>query len=132
MEPRSQIEERTDVELLPAYLRYGAAVLVTGLALLLTVLLSRFHPSAETPAFLLAVALAAWWGGTGDRRDPALGDVPRPLRISRKNPAVVTPARLRRDGLVSGLVGGDRGIGKPAIARHARVGGQRSCAASIC
>src|SRR6476661_7350839 len=65
MEPRSQIEERTDVELLPAYLRYGAAVLVTGLALLLTVLLSRFHPSAETPAFLLAVALAAWFGGVG-------------------------------------------------------------------
>jgi len=65
MEPRSQIEERIDVELLPAYLRYGAAVLVTGLALLLTVLLSRFHPSAETPAFLLAVALAEWFGGVG-------------------------------------------------------------------
>ncbi len=60
-----QMEEHMEAELRPAYVRYGAAVLVTALALLLTVLLSRFRPSAETPAFLLAVAVSAWFGGVG-------------------------------------------------------------------
>jgi two-component system, cell cycle sensor histidine kinase and response regulator CckA len=52
-------------ELHHVYLRYGAAVLTTLIALLLTLLLSRFRPSAETPAFLLAVAVTAWFGGAG-------------------------------------------------------------------
>jgi PAS domain S-box-containing protein len=60
-----QIEERRGVEPHSAYVRYGAAVLVTAVTLLLTIVLARFRPSAETPGFLLAVALAAWFGGVG-------------------------------------------------------------------
>lgn len=49
----------------PWYLRYGAAVVFSAAALTLTVALAPFRPSAETPVFLLAVALAAWFGGAG-------------------------------------------------------------------
>ncbi|HEU5335485.1 MAG TPA: ATP-binding protein, partial [Terriglobales bacterium] len=49
----------------PWYLRYGAAVVFSAAALTITVALAPFRPSAETPVFLLAVALAAWFGGAG-------------------------------------------------------------------
>ena len=55
----------TQTERRSPYFRYGAAVVVTGIALLATIVLSRFRPSAETPAFLLAVAVVAWYGGAG-------------------------------------------------------------------
>ncbi|HZR30706.1 MAG TPA: ATP-binding protein [Terriglobales bacterium] len=47
------------------YVRYGAAVALSGAALGVTMLLAPLRPSAETPAFLLAVAGAAWFGGAG-------------------------------------------------------------------
>lgn len=49
----------------PWYLRYGAAAVFSASALTLTVALAPFRPSAETPVFLLAVALTAWFGGAG-------------------------------------------------------------------
>lgn len=49
----------------PWYLRYGAAIVFSAAALTLTIALSPFRPSAETPVFLLAVALTAWFGGAG-------------------------------------------------------------------
>src|SRR5579871_1057986 len=48
-----------------AFFRYGAAVVVPGIALLATIALASFRPSAETPVFLLAVAVVAWYGGAG-------------------------------------------------------------------
>lgn len=45
--------------------RYGIAVIVTGIALVATIALARFRPSAETPVFVLAVAVVAWYGGAG-------------------------------------------------------------------
>ena len=58
-------QDLTHTEHRSPYLRYGAAVAVTAVALLATISLSRFRPSAETPAFLLAVAVVAWYGGAG-------------------------------------------------------------------
>ena len=49
----------------PWYVRYGAAVVFSAAALTVTIALAQFRPSAETPVFLLAVALAAWFGGAG-------------------------------------------------------------------
>lgn len=49
----------------PWYVRYGAAVAFSAAALTITIALTPFRPSAETPVFLLAVALAAWFGGSG-------------------------------------------------------------------
>ncbi|HKC71501.1 MAG TPA: DUF4118 domain-containing protein, partial [Terriglobales bacterium] len=58
-------QDFTQTEHRSPYFRYGAAVAVTGVTLLATIALSRFRPSAETPAFLLAVAVVAWYGGAG-------------------------------------------------------------------
>ena len=58
-------QDFTQTEHRSPYFRYGAAVAVTGVTLLATIALSPFRPSAETPAFLLAVAVVAWYGGAG-------------------------------------------------------------------
>jgi len=58
-------QDLTQTEHRSPYFRYGAAVAATGVTLLATIALSRFRPSAETPAFLLAVAVVAWYGGAG-------------------------------------------------------------------
>jgi len=47
------------------HLRYGAGIVFSGAALAITMALASFRPSAETPVFLLAVALSAWFGGAG-------------------------------------------------------------------
>jgi PAS domain S-box-containing protein len=48
-----------------AFFRYAIAVIVPGIALLATVALAPFRPSAETPVFVLAVGVVAWYGGAG-------------------------------------------------------------------
>jgi PAS domain S-box-containing protein len=49
----------------PAY-RYGLAAVSFSVALIVALLLSRFHfRNVEVPLFLFAVAVAAWYGGTG-------------------------------------------------------------------
>ncbi len=58
-------QDLTQTEHRSPYFRYGVAVAVTGVAFLATIALARFRPSAETPAFLLAVAVVAWYGGAG-------------------------------------------------------------------
>jgi PAS domain S-box-containing protein len=59
---QTQEPERTTYS---GFLRYSAAVLLSGAALAITLGLSRYRPSAETPLFLLAVGVAAWLGGAG-------------------------------------------------------------------
>ena len=45
--------------------RYGVAVLSTGLALLLTLLLAPWLDLPVSPLFFAAVAVSAWYGGFG-------------------------------------------------------------------
>ncbi|HVG21245.1 MAG TPA: PAS domain S-box protein [Blastocatellia bacterium] len=49
----------------PTSLRYGLAVLSTGLALLLTRLLGHAMDASPTPLFFAAVMITAWYGGMG-------------------------------------------------------------------
>src|SRR5438552_3231005 len=65
MSPAAWIRAVVDMERRPWYVRYGAAVALTAAGLGATLALAPLRPSAETPIFLLAVAVAAWFGGAG-------------------------------------------------------------------
>jgi hypothetical protein len=66
IEPRQAMAQRKPQLRLSAIQRYGLAVLSVSLALGGALFVERFHVrEVEIPLFLFAIAISAWYGGTG-------------------------------------------------------------------